>query len=168
MFLSPTNQAAKEALAWQKVAEQLKQTDSSSLNDNLNKILQPVKRSESVNTFRRLAQVIDDHSTDGSWLIGRAHLFAGVAYILAAQTALTNRKTEDARQFCLSASENFVKASRYLSSWERKSVLRWASQIKRIADKLEAEPFYAMTHLKALLVKAKAHARFVPPVAQGR
>lgn len=168
MFFSPTKRVVNEALAWQKVAEQIRQTDSANLNRNLNKILRPVKHSESVGAFRQLVQTVDAHSNGKSWLVGRAYLFAGIAYTSAAQIALTNRKTNNARQFCFSAAESFVKASQYLPSWERKSVLRWASQLKQIADKLEAEPFYALTHLKALTIKAKAHAKFVPPIEQGR
>lgn len=168
MSFSPTRQTVSEALGWQKVAEQLRRTDNANLSNDLNKILRTVRHSGSVKVFRQLAQTVNDKSNGKSWLIGRAHLFAGVAYISAAQIALTNRKTKDARNFCLSAAENFVKASQHLPSWERKSVLRWASQLRKIADKLDAEPFYALTHLKALSVKAKMHASFIPPNVEGR
>lgn len=168
MFLSPERRIVDEATFWQEVAKQLKRTDSANLNDDLNKILQPIKRSESVKAFRQLMQILDSHPNGGSWLTGRAYLFAGIAYISAAQIALTNNKTQHARQFCFLAAENFVNASQHLPSWERKSVLRWASQLKQIAGKLDAEPFYALTHLKALAIKAKSHAKFVPPIGQGR
>lgn len=164
MFVSPTRRAVNEALAWQKVAEQLKQTNDANLSDNLNKILRPVRHSGSIKDFHRLAQSFDNNSDSINWLVGRAYLFAGVAYISAAQISLTNRKTQNAQQFCLLAAENFVKASQHLPSWEQKSALRWASQLKQIAGKLKAEPFYALTHLKAIAIKAKAHAKFVPPV----
>ncbi len=162
MFFSPTKQAINEGDAWQKVAEQLKQTDAANLSENLNKILRPVGRRESSKDFRQLVQALDDRSNGSNWLIGRAYLFAAVAYISAAQIALTKGEAQDAEKFCLSAAENFVKASQHLPSWERKSVLRWASQLRQIAGKLEAEPFYSLTHLKALSIKAKAHAKFVP------
>ncbi len=164
MFLSPARRAANEALAWQKVAEQLERTNDANLSSDLNKILRPVRHSESVKDFRRLAQALSNHSNEMKWLVGRTYLFAGIAYISAAQISLTNRETSDARRFCLLASENFVKAFQRLPSWERKSVIRWASQLKQIAGKLESEPFYALTHLKAIAVKAKAHAKFVPPI----
>lgn len=109
-------------------------------------------------------RALDDHSNGASWLVGRAYLFAAAAYIFAAQIALTNGENRDAKQFCFSAAENFINASQYLPSWERKSTIRWASQIRKIANRLETEPFYALTHLKALAIKAKAHAKFVPPV----
>lgn len=137
------------------------------LGDDLNKILRPVRHSENFGVFRRLAQAFDTQPNGRDWLIGRAHLFAGVAYISAAKTALMNRKAKDAHQFCLLAAENFVNASRYLPSWERKSALRWASQLRQVAGKLDNELFYALTHLKALEIKAKAHAKFVPPI-EGR
>lgn len=168
MFLSPTRQTVKEANFWQEVAEKLKRTDSANLSDDLNKILRPIRRSESVKAFRQLAQALNGRPNGRSWLTGRAYLLAGIAYISAAQISLTNRKTQHARQFCFLAAENFVKASQHLPSWERKSVLRWASQLKQIAGKLDAEPFYALTHLKALAIKGKSHAKFVPPARQGR
>lgn len=168
MFFSPVRRALKEANAWQKIAEQIKHTDSSNLTSNLNKILRHMKHSEGIDSFLQLAQRVKHDSKGKNWLIGRAYLFAAVAYISAAQMVLTNGKREDAKQFCFFAAENFVKASQHLPLWERKSVLRWASQLKQIAVKLETEPFYAITHLKALAIKAKMHAKFVPPVRQGR
>lgn len=167
MFFSPTRRAVNEALAWQRVAEQLKKTDQASLKGDLNKILRLVRRSGSVERFSQLAQAVNDHPEGKEWLVGRAYLFAGVVCISAAKIALTNRKTEEARQFCLLAAENFVNASRHLPLWERKSVLRWTSRLKEVAGKLDSEPFYALTHLKALEIKAKAHAKFVPPI-EGR
>ncbi|MDW8030008.1 MAG: hypothetical protein RMK94_16640 [Armatimonadota bacterium] len=168
MSFSPLRQTVNEAKAWQKVAEQIKRTENSSLNANLKEILQTVKHNESTIAFRQLAQKFNHNSNGKNWLIGRALLFAAIAYISAAKIALTNGKKEDAKQFCLYAAENFAKASQHLPSWERKSVIRWSSQLKQIAVKLEAEPFYALTHLKALAIKAKSHAKFVPPVRQGR
>lgn len=168
MLFSPTKRFVDEAKGWQNVAEQIKRTNSTNLSSDLNKILRLVKHSESVKAFRRLAQVVNARSNGKDWLIGRAYVFAGVAYISAAQIALTNRKKEEASQFCLLAAENFVKASQHLPSWERGSVFRWASQLKRVAGKLDAEPFYALTHIKALTIKAKAHAKFVPPIKQER
>lgn len=168
MFFSPIRQTVNEAISWQEVAEKLKRTNNANLNDDLNKILRPIRRSESVKAFLRLTQALSGHPNGGSWLTGRAYLLAGIAYISAAQIALTNGKTQHAHQFCFLAAENFVKASQHLPPWERKNVLRWASQLKQIAGKLDAEPFYALTHLKALAIKAKSHAKFVPPVGQGR
>lgn len=164
MFFSPTRHSVSEALAWQKVAAQLKQTNSANLSDDLKKILRPLRRSEDAEHFYQLAQTIGNFPNGLDWLVGRTFLFAGAAYTFAAQTALTSGKERSACQFCFLAAENFVKASQHLPLWERKSVLRWASQLKEIARRLEDEPFYALTHLKAIVIKAKAHAKFVPPV----
>ncbi len=168
MFFSPARRAVNEALAWQKVAEQLKQAKNANLSNDLNKILRPVRHSENAVVFRQLAQESNANSNVRSCLVGRAYLWAGLAYTTAAQVTLTNGETKDARQFCMLAAENFFKSSQHLPSWERKSVLRWASQLRKIAGKLEAEPFYALTHLKALAIKVKSHAKFVPPFRQGR
>jgi len=164
---SPIKRALKEAGAWQQVAEQLSSTDHSNLDTVLNKILRQVKNSKEATSLRLLAQRLDNDQKSKDWLVGRALLCAGVAYLEAANIALAEGKLGEAKQFCLFASENFAVAAKRLPSWERESVKLWAEQLKVVAAKLDAEQFYAMTHLKALLEKAKAHAKFVPPLGQG-
>ncbi|MFA0783873.1 hypothetical protein [Fervidibacter sacchari] len=164
---SPVKRALKEADAWQQVAKQLSLTDHSNLDTALNKILRPVKNSREATSLRLLAQRLDDDRESKDWLVGRALLCAGVAYLKAANIALVEGKLSEAKRFCLAASENFAVAAKRLPSWERESVKLWAEQLKVVVAKLDAEQFYAMTHLKALLEKAKAHAKFVPPIRQG-
>jgi hypothetical protein len=165
---SPIKLAVREANAWQQVAKQLSSADRSNLDTALNKILRPIRNSSEATSLRLLAQRLDDDRESKEWLIGRALLCAGIAYIKAANFSLAEGKLNEAKQFCLSASENFADAAKRLPSWERESVKIWAAQLKVVAAKLDAEQFYAMTHLKALLEKARAHAKFVPPIGQGR
>ena len=164
---SPVKRALKEADAWQQVAKQLSLTDHSNLDTALNKILQPVKNSGEATSLRLLAHRLDDGSESKDWLVGRALLCAGIAYLKAANIALVESRLSEAKKFCLAASENFAVAAKRLPSWERESVKLWAEQLRVVATKLDAEQFYAMTHLKALLEKARAHAKFVPPIGQG-
>ena len=164
---SPIKRSLKEADAWQQVAKQLSLTDHSNLDTALSKILRPVKNSGEATSLRLLAQRLDDERESKDWLIGRASLCAGVAYLKAANIALVESRLSEAKKFCLAASENFAAAAKRLPSWERESVKLWAEQLRVVAAKLDAEPFYAMTHLKALLEKARAHAKFVPPIRQG-
>ncbi len=164
---SPIKRSLKEADAWQQVAKQLSLTDRSNLDTALNKILRPVKNSREATSLRLLAQRLDDDRESKEWLIGRALLCAGIAYLKAANIALVEGKLSEAEKFCLAASENFAAAAKRLPSWERESVKLWAEQLRVVAAKLDAEQFYAMTHLKALLEKARAHARFVPPIGEG-
>ncbi len=142
-------------------------TDHSNHDAALNKILRPVQNSVEATSLRLLAHRLDDESESKDWLVGRALFCAGIAYLKAANIALSEGKLGEAKQFCLDASNNFAVAAKRLPSWERESVKFWAEQLRVVAIKLDAEQFYAMTHLKGLLEKARAHAKFVPPIGQG-
>lgn len=162
---SPTKRFVKEAQAWLQVAERLKLSSHSNTAIALNEILRPVQNSELAGTFKQLARISDNFTNGKALLIGRAYLGAGVAYIAAARIALTENKLSEAKEFCLAASRNFaVATNKWLPSWERESVLRWVSLLESVTAKLDKERFYAFTHLTALLEKAKAHLKFVPPV----
>lgn len=161
---SPTKRVVKEAQAWLQVAERLKLSSHSDTAIALNEILRPVQNSELAGTFKQLAQTSDNFKDGKALLIGRAYLCAGVAYIAAARIALTENKLSEAKEFCLAASKNFAVAAKWLPSWERESLLRWVSLLESVTAKLDKERFYAFTHLTALLEKAKAHSKFVPPV----
>lgn len=160
---SPVKLALKEAQAWRQVAQQLGETDAATFENDLDKILHPVRGSEWAGSLRRLAERTGDIRETRMWLIGRAYLCSGTAYLIAARAALMEGRLDDTRQFCLFASESFSAAAQRLPDWERESVHRWAGRLRTIAAKLNDQPFYALTHLTAMLEKAKAHAKFVPP-----
>lgn len=161
---SPTKRVVKEAQAWLQVAERLKLSSHPNTAIALKKILRPVQNSELAGTFKQLARISDNFTNGKALLIGRAYLCAGAAYTAAARIALTENKLSEAKEFCLAASRNFAAAAKWLPSWERESVLRWVSLLESVTAKLDKERFYAFTHLTALLEKAKAHLKFVPPV----
>lgn len=161
---SPTKRVVKEAQAWLHVAERLKLSSHPNTAIALNEILRPIQNSELAGTFKQLAQTSGNFTNDRALLVGRAYLCAGVAYTAAARIALTENKLSEAKEFCLAASKNFAAAAKWLPSWERESVIRWVSLLESVTAKLDEERFYAFTHLTALLEKAKAHSKFVPPM----
>ncbi len=156
----PSQQAAKQAAAWQNLSDQLAR--SPNLNDrDLQTILQPLGASGSA--FSRLVKQWTHSAETRRWLVGRAYLQAAASYFAAARYAITERRLDEAKGHCLSAVQCLTRAVNWLPSWEQESVRRWAVQGQKCAAKLPSDPFYAFTHLTALVEKVTAHALFVLP-----
>lgn len=98
-----------------------------------------------------------------AWVIGRAYLWAAKHYLAAALHGIGENRLDDVQGHCRSAARCLTEAAKWLPSWEKDSVQRWANQIQGLAERIGTDPFYVMTHLTALHAKAFAHAKFVPP-----